>query len=292
MKEYLEYLKNEKHKSANTLIAYERDIKALQKFLDNRNKRDVAECTETDAVAFVIELSNLNKSRPTIVRMISSNRRFFEYEILKGRRTDNPFAKVKSAKVDKRQIDFLTIEEVFKLLELPGTDRKGIRDRALLEFMYGTGARVTELTRLKVSDINLRMNFATLKDGDAESRIVPIGSYAHDALLDYFDNAYASYNKGLPEPNDPLFLSQRGTSITRQGVWKILKEYGEQIGLGDRMTPQILRDSFAVHILQNGGDLKTLQELMGFENMTVGIAYLSVTNIRVKDVYTRTHPRA
>ena len=151
---------------------------------------------------------------------------------------------------------------------------------------------MTELVRLRFSDMNLRMNFVTLKDNDGESRIVPIGSYAHAAMKKYMDEAYEEI-KGEPrEEDDYIFINFRGQALTRQGIWKILKEYGKEMDIEERMTPQILRNSFAVHILQNGGDLKTLQELMGFEDMSVGIAYLAVLNVRIRDVYQRTHPRA
>jgi integrase/recombinase XerD len=184
------------------------------------------------------------------------------------------------------------MDEAAKLMDLPGDDVKGMRDKALLEFMYGTGARVTEVVRLKFSDVNLRMNFVTLRDVNDESRIVPLGSYASAALSKYVDEAYDKI-KGRPHNDDDnVFINLRGEALTRQGIWKILKDYGAMIGVESRMTPQILRDSFGVHILQNGGDLKTLQELMGFDDMSVGIAYLAVIDIRVREVFRSCHQRA
>ena len=292
MRDYINYMKNEKRKAENTLVAYERDLKAFEKFLQSRGVDSLTGCSDSDAVAYVLELNRDNKSKPTINRKISAIRNYYEFEIRKGLRTGNPFTRVRSAKGDKRQIDYLTVEEIEKLLELPDDSNKGIRDRALLEFMYGTGARVTEVVRLQFSDVNLRMRFVTLRDSNDESRIVPLGRYARAALTEYFDKAYDAM-KGRPhEDDDYVFVNMRGDALTRQGIWKILKDYGSMIGTESRMTPLILRDSFAVHILQNGGDLKTLQELMGFEDMSVGIAYLSVTDIHVRDVYSRTHPRA
>ena len=292
MLDFLEYMKKEKRKADNTLIVYERDLVAFEKYLMTRGGRRLNECAENDAIAYVLDLNSRNKSKATINRKVSALRTYYDYCIRCGERTDNPFAKIKSAKGDRRQIDYLSIEEVEKLLSLPDDSRKGIRDRALLEFMYGTGARVTEVVRLKTSDINIRMGFVTLKDANDENRIVPLGKYARAALTEYLGETYDSMrNKNGPE-DDYVFINFRGEPLTRQGIWKILKDYGDSIGAGGRMTPQILRDSFAVHILQNGGDLKTLQELMGFEDMSVGIAYLAVTDIHVKDVFNRTHPRA
>ncbi|MBQ9075460.1 MAG: tyrosine-type recombinase/integrase [Mogibacterium sp.] len=292
MRDYIEYMKNEKRKAENTLVAYERDLKAFEKFLAGRGVGSLTECTDSDAVAYVLELNRDNKSKPTINRKISAIRNDYEIEIQKGLRTGNPFTRVRSAKGDKRQIEYLTVEEIEQLLALPDDTSKGIRDRALLEFMYGTGARVTEVVRLRFSDVNLRMSFVTLRDSNDESRIVPLGRYARAAMTEYFDKAYDDLKGRERDEDDYVFINLRGDALTRQGIWKILKDYGSEIGIGDRMTPLILRDSFAVHILQNGGDLKTLQELMGFEDMSVGIAYLSVTDIHVKDVFNRTHPRA
>ena len=292
MEAFIDYLKNTKNKAENTLVAYQRDLKAFELFLEGRGEKNLSDCKESDAAAYILELNNESKSKATINRKISSLRAFYDYKLEEGEIKLNPFQRIKSAKNDKRQIEFLTVEEVTALLELPDDTAKGLRDRALLEFMYGTGARVTELVRLRFTDINLKMNFVTLKDNEGESRIVPIGSYASRALQEYIDQAFEEI-KGEPRAKDDyLFINFRGQPLTRQGIWKILKEYGKELDIEDKMTPQILRNSFAVHILQNGGDLKTLQELMGFEDMSVGIAYLAVLNVRIRDVYNRTHPRA
>lgn len=294
MEAFIDFLRTSKKKAPNTLIAYQRDIKAFEEFMIERHKNGLLDCRESDAIAYVLQLNNENKSKATINRKISSLRAYYEYEEVMGEIDGNPFAKIKSAKNDKRKIEFLTVEEVENLLALPDNSHKGIRDLALLEFMYGTGARVTEVVRLKFSDINLHMNFVTLRDNDGESRIVPLGSYAQKAIKNYMANAYNAIKAAEKDVEDEnyVFVNFRGQQLTRQGIWKILKEYGRQADFEEKMTPQVLRNSFAVHILQNGGDLKTLQELMGFDDMSVGIAYLSVTNIRVKDVFNKTHPRA
>ena len=292
MRGFIEYMKNEKRKAANTLIAYERDLKAFEKYLAGRGTDSLEKCTDNDAISYVIQLSNENKSKPTINRKVSALRTYYEYLIAKGVISENPFTRIKAIKTDRRQIDYLTIEEAARLMDLPGDDAKGLRDKALLEFMYGTGARVTEVVRLRFSDINLRMNFVTLRDVNDESRIVPLGSYASAAMKEYIDKSYDVIRGKSYGNDDFVFVNFRGEPLTRQGIWKILKDYGQMLGIESRMTPQILRDSFAVHILQNGGDLRTLQELMGFEDMSVGIAYLSVIDIRVREVFRSCHPRA
>ena len=292
MRGFIEYMKNEKRKAANTLIAYERDLTAFEKYLAGRGTDSLEKCTDNDAISYVLQLSNENKSKPTINRKVSALRMYYEYLITKGVISENPFTRIKAIKTDKRQIDYLTIEESAKLMDLPGDDAKGLRDKALLEFMYGTGARVTEVVRLRFSDINLRMNFVTLRDVNDESRIVPLGSYASAAMKEYIEKSYDVITGREHDSDDFIFVNFRGEPLTRQGIWKILKDYGQMLGVESRMTPQILRDSFAVHILQNGGDLRTLQELMGFEDMSVGIAYLSVIDIRVREVFRSCHPRA
>ena len=292
MRDFIEYMKNDRHKAENTLIAYERDISAFGKYLEGRGVKSFEDCTDNDAISYVLQLGNDNKSRPTINRKVSALRTYYNFLIAKGSVESNPFTRIKAVKSDKRKIDYLTVDEAAKLMDLPGDDAKGLRDKALLEFMYGTGARVTEVVRLKFEDINLRMNFVTLRDVNDESRIVPLGSYASAALADYIGKAYDSLKGEAHTDDDNVFVNMRGEALTRQGIWKILKDYGAMIGAESRMTPQILRDSFAVHILQNGGDLKTLQELMGFEDMSVGIAYLAVIDIRVREVFRSCHPRA
>jgi integrase/recombinase XerD len=136
------------------------------------------------------------------------------------------------------------------------------------------------------------MNFVTLRDSNDENRLVPLGRYASAAMKEYVLTVCDSIRGREHTDDDFVFVNMKGDALTRQGIWKILKDYGSELGIEDRMTPQILRDSFAVHILQNGGDLRTLQELMGFEDMTLGIAYMSVIEIHVRDVYSRCHPRA
>ena len=292
MREFIDCMKNEKRKADNTIRAYERDLSAFDLFLKERGAKGLRDCTDNDAVSYVLELGTENKSKSTINRRVSSLKTYYDFLVDRGEMDSNPFSKIRLAKNDRRKIDYLTVEETAALMDLPFDDKKGIRDKALLEFMYGTGARVTEVVRLRFSDVNLRMNFVTLKDTNDESRIVPLGRYAAEAMRESAGEVYDSI-KGAPHSDDDfVFINMRGDALTRQGIWKILKDYGRELGIEERMTPQILRDSFAVHILQRGGDLKTIQELMGFDDMTIGIAYLAVTEIHVRDVFSKCHPRA
>lgn len=292
MKSYIEYLRRVEKKADNTILAYSKDIRAFVQFLEARNGLNLDACTESDAAAYMLELGKQKKSKATINRKISSLRALYDFKLREGVVKSNPFEKIKSAKNEVRAIDYLSIAEVEALLELPDDSPKGLRDRALMEFMYGTGIRVSELVRMRYSDLNLRMRFISCRDSNDTSRIIPLGNYAYQALRDYISRAYTEIIGRDIEADDYLFVNMRGEVISRQSVWKLLKEYGDMIGIGERMTPQILRDSFAVHILQNGGDLKTLQELMGFDDLAAGLAYLSCIEIHIKDVFNRTHPRA
>ncbi|HKK96472.1 MAG TPA: tyrosine-type recombinase/integrase [Anaerovoracaceae bacterium] len=293
MKDFLEYIEKVEKKAENTILAYKRDIGAFEDFLLERGVPNLLTCSNSDAIAYVLYLKNENKSKATINRKISSIRAYYVSKVKNNELEVNPFDNVKSAKSDKREIDYLSIDEINVLLELPDKTLKGLRDKALLEVMYGTGARVTEINKIKHKDVNFKMNFITCIDGHGNSRIIPLGSYAHEALEKYINEGYCAIKRTFEvKPEDYLFINFAGNPLTRQGVWKIVKEYGSKIGIEDRMTPQILRNTFAVHMLQNGSDLKTLQELMGFDDISVGMAYLSVTNNRVKDVFNRAHPRA
>ena len=188
---------------------------------------------------------------------------------------------------------FRSIAEVEKLLKQPGESVKGYRDRAIFEVLYGTGIRVNELIELNLDDVNLRMGFITCQ-GNGKGRIVPLGSYAKDAIKKYFDSSMPSLakNKKYQDGSAPLFLNYMGERFTRQGLWKLMKQYGKAVGMEERITPHILRNSFTVHMIQNGADLKTLQELLGYDDMQALQVFMQLSKSRIKDVYDRTHPRA
>ena len=175
-------------------------------------------------------------------------------------------------------------------MSLPDDTQKGIRDRAVLELLYATGIRATELIQMKVPDVNLRMGFIKCDGQHSKARIIPMGRLCRKAMEDYMLDVREKMLSG--KESQVLFDNYMGEPITRQGLWKVLKEYGEMAGLELSLTPQIIRNSFAVHMLQNGADIKSLQELMGHEDIAATQAYLAVTKNRIKDVYDKAHPRA
>lgn len=290
-KDFVEYLHKERKMSKNTLEAYKRDVQEFVTFEGARGMTNLPETTSTEIIAFLHNLKISGKSAATVNRKLASIRAFFNYLMQTGLITSNPTADIKSPKIDRKELEFLTIQEVDQLLDLPDDSIKGIRDRAILEVLYATGIRVSELIEANLEDLNMRMGFITCAGEQSKARIVPLGRPARAALENYIYDARTQLlkeNKG----EKALFVNYYGQRITRQGLWKVLKEYGVKAGFKQQLTPNLIRNSFAVHMLQNGADLKSLQELMGHEDITATQVYLTVTKNRIKDVYDKAHPRA
>ena len=290
MEQFEAYLKNEKKMSANTVQAYVRDVRHFDDFVKSRGLMDVSEASNAEVVAFLMNLKTAGRSRSTVNRKLASIRTFFDYLQKSGSVSDNPTGDIKSPKIEKREIEFLSIEEIERLLSLPDDTHKGIRDRAILELLYATGIRATELIQMKTADVNLRMGFVKCDGTHSKARIIPMGRLCRKAMEDYMLDVREKMLRG--KESDVLFVNYIGEPLTRQGLWKVMKEYGEAAGLNISLTPQIIRNSFAVHMLQNGADVKSLQELMGHEDIAATQAYLAVTKNRIKDVYDKAHPRA
>ena len=290
MEQFEAYLKNEKKMSANTVQAYVRDVRHFDDFVKSRGLMDVSEASNAEVVAFLMNLKTAGRSRSTVNRKLASIRTFFDYLQKSGSVSDNPTEDIKSPKIEKREIEFLSIEEIERLLSLPDDTHKGIRDRAILELLYATGIRATELIQMKTADVNLRMGFVKCDGTHSKARIIPMGRLCRKAMEDYMLDVREKMLR--VKESDVLFVNYIGEPLTRQGLWKVMKEYGEAAGLNISLTPQIIRDSFAVHMLQNGADVKSLQELMGHEDIAATQAYLAVTKNRIKDVYDKAHPRA
>ena len=291
--DFIVYLEQEKKTSKNTVEAYKRDIVAFEGFLADRGVSAVTDASNADVAAYMMELKDGGKSKATINRKLSSIRAFYRYLLKHNAVKVNPTEDIKSPRVERKELEYLTIEEVEKLLEAPDDSIKGLRDRAMLEVLYATGIRVSEIIELKMQDVNLRMGFITCSGEHGRARIVPMGVMARKALDEYILSSRKALLKEKEDgPDMPLFLNYMGEPFSRQGFWKVLKQYGKKVDLEEKITPHILRTSFAVHMVQNGADLKSLQELMGHEDIMATQIYLSVSKNRIKDVYDRTHPRA
>ncbi len=290
---FLDYIQSTKKVSQNTVSAYKQDIIAFDKFLKANHIERFQDATNTHVVSYLMELKQTGKSKATVNRKLASIRAFYRYLMNQGEIKDNPTEGIKSPKISRKEISYLTVEEVEKLLEAPDDSVKGKRDKAMLEVLYATGIRVSEIIELTMADVNLAMGFIKCNGNHGRARIVPMGAPARNALKVYLEESRPALLKDQEDDQDsPLFLNYMGEVFTRQGFWKILKQYGRESDLEGRLTPQTLRNSFAMHMVQNGIDMKSLQELMGHEDILATQVYFEHMRNRIKDVYDKTHPRA
>lgn len=285
------YLSDVKEKSPNTIEAYLRDLSDFISFLKERNKGDIGSADNADVVSYIMSMRDIKLSKATINRRISSLKAYYRFAVEKGCAPHNPAIDIKAPKMERKAVDFLSVEEIENILKRPDESYKGMRDLAMLEVMYGTGIKVSELIELKLSDVNMTMGFISVSINPANARIVPIGSYAKKALSRYISQGRPHFAKKSGEERECLFLNYMGLPFTRQGCWKIIKEYGKLSGI-EVVSPHIFRNSFAVHMLQNGADVKAVQELLGNVDMQSMEIYLALARVKIRDVYNRTHPRA
>lgn len=289
------YLQTVKHVSESSRRAYISDVEEFSFYLDSKGVQKMEDVTSQSVVAYLAKLKESGKSASTVNRRIASIRSYYAFLIAEGNVAENPCTGVKAPHIDKKEVDYLTIEEVDQLLAKPDDTILGLRDRALLELLYGAGLRASEAAAANVEDVNLRVGFIACGAGAGKARIVPLGRPAKAALEAYlFDSRPSLMSvKGDHITGDKaLFVNYTGERLTRQGIWKILKEYGKNTAFEEKLKPQILRNSFAVHMIQNGADIRTIQELLGSEDLTSIKTYFSVAKTHIKDVYDRTHPRA
>lgn len=290
--EYLHYLTIERGLSANTKSSYQRDLKQYLAFLNEAGISDWQTVDRYTVVAFLAHLNQLNKASATVTRMISSLRRFHQY-LRQERFTDHdPMQHIESPKKTQKLPQTLSLQEVEKLIATPDTTTTlGIRDRAILEVMYATGLRVSELIGLKIGDIHLEMGLLqTLGKGDKE-RIVPLGDYAIHWIERYLAESRPLLTKKRPQENH-LFVNNHGSGLSRQGIWKNLKVWVLKAGIIKDVTPHTLRHSFATHLLENGADLRTVQELLGHSDISTTQIYTHITKRRMTEVYKEHFPRA
>lgn len=286
--EFIENLKS-KQASANTLASYERDIIQFSNYFENMSKK-IFDLKKADMLEYIEHLEENGKSNSTISRTVASIKAFYRYLLSKKLVEENIADKVSAPKVDRKEPIILTTSEVEVLLEQPDvSDLKGQRDKTMLEVLYATGIRVTELISLKTDDVNLSNSYIKVKKKNSE-RHIPIGSYATKCLHTYMNNIRPLLIR--TEAEKSLFINSNGQKMTRQGFWKILKQYKEQAKIQKELTPHTIRHSFAVHMLQNGAEIKTVQELLGHTDIASTMMYTQMANLSTKDEYMKTHPRA
>ena len=288
--DFTEYLRNEKKSSENTVLSYARDLKGFCRFMKESGVLDPAKVNRTNVMAYVYELQKQRKAGTTVSRNIASIRSFFQFLQRKGIVTENPAADLELPKVEKKVPEILSLDKVELLLEQPnGDEDKEIRDKAMLELLYATGIRVTELISLRVEDINLPLEYIRC-GSDTKSRIIPIGAQAKASLRRYLDKVRE--HMLLRPDEEVLFVNCNGKPMTRQGFWKIIKAYAKKAGIEEDITPHMLRHSFAAHLIENGADLRSVQEMLGHSDISTTQIYTKLTNQKLKNVYAKTHPRA
>jgi len=290
VQKFINFLEKDKRLSLNTLQSYRRDIEQYMSYLREININNIASTNKTTIIAYLLHLQKKGRATSTISRNLASIRSFYQY-ITKNRIIEkDPTTELESPKVEKKLPQILSTQEVELLLEQPKcTDLKGFRDKAMLELLYATGIRVTELISLDVDDVNLEVGFIKCCKGTRE-RMIPIGSIAINALQEYLTKARGFLIQNNEEK--ALFVNINGGRLTRQGFWKIIKQYKNQAKINKDITPHTLRHSFAAHLLENGADLRSIQEMLGHSDISSTQIYAQIAKNKIKEIYKKTHPRA
>lgn len=287
---FISYLHNTKKTSGNTEVSYERDLKKMVRYFASEQQiREVTQITETSLNSYMLYLERNHFAASTVSRSVASMRAFFQYLYKEHVIPSDPSEALKPPKVEKKMPEILSVEEVDLLLRQPSERTpKGIRDKAMLELLYATGIRVSELIHLEITDVNMQMGYINCRDTEKE-RIIPFGNTAKRALQAYLNGARGSFLRD--EKSRVLFTNCSGKPMSRQGFWKVLKAYASAAGIEKDITPHTLRHSFAAHLVQNGADLKSVQEMMGHSDISTTQMYLNMNVHKIRDVYTKAHPR-
>lgn len=290
IEEYTGYMTDVRHKSSNTVESYKRDVTQYVAYLNESGISDVGAATKTTILSYLLFLQKKGKANATVSRTLASLRSFYMYMMLLGVVSSNPTSTLEAPHVEKRMPQILTGSEVERLLAQPSlADNKGVRDKAMLELLYATGIRVSELINLDITDVNLKMSFIRCSSGKKE-RIIPMGAAACESLEAYISGARRYMLRD--ESETALFVNMSGQRLSRQGFWKLIKHYRNEAGIQAEITPHTLRHSFAAHLLENGADLHSIQEMMGHADISSTQLYSRVVSSKIKDVYAKAHPRA
>ena len=268
---FIHYLEDVKQSSRNTVVSYQRDLRQLKEYLERQGIEEPSRVTKTSLNAYISYLQRKGKATTTISRILASTKAFFHYEFMEGNIHRDPAELLKTPKIEKKIPLILSVEEVNHFLEQPdGTSAKEIRDKAMLELLYATGIRVSELIGLKLQDVNLSVGFLICRDGEKE-RMIPFGKKVNQYLKTYLDQARPE----LIKENESvwLFTNCSGRQMSRQGFWKIVKYYGDKAGIQVDITPHTLRHSFAAHLISSGADIQAVQTMLGHADLATTLAY-------------------
>ena len=287
--EYTDYLKIEKRQSQNTLAAYRRDVSSFAKYLSNKRLDDAK---ISDVRSFLVFLRNEEGLAPSsVARCLSSLKSFYEYLSVENLISENPTETIASPRPWRKLPNVMSVEEVDALIAAPDINTlAGIRDLAMLELIYATGLRVSELVSLKMSAVDLEVGYLRSLGKGSKERVVPIGDVAKTAIESYVNNARPLFQK--KRRSGDLFLTRRGNAMTRQGFWKILKKYSIKAKIEGAVSPHALRHAFATHLLERGADLRSVQMMLGHSDISTTQIYTHVLRQRMREVHERFHPRA
>lgn len=289
MEGFIQYIHDVKKASVNTELSYKRDLGKVCDYLTAHGVTSFADVREAHLEGYMSYLEENHFSAATISRNVASVKALYHYMLREGIVTEDVSAVLRSPKIEKKLPEIMSPQEVVRLLEQPSGDSlKEIRDKAMLELLYATGIRVTELISLKITDVNIGMNFIMCRDGNKE-RVVPFGNMAKQAMVRYIDQARDAMMEG--ELSDVLFVNCSGQPMSRQGFWKLIKHYAKKAGIEADITPHTLRHSFAAHLVENGADLRSVQEMLGHSDISTTQIYANLNHKRLREVYAKTHPR-
>lgn len=289
IEQFITYLHNVKKTSANTELSYRRDLKKVILFLCSKGLTDLVDIKKEDLEEYVASMKEQHFATATVSRNIASMKAFFHFLCQEKLIEKDISESLKAPKIEKKMPEILTTEEVVRLLEQPSGDSpKEVRDKAMLELLYATGIRVTELITLKISEVNLPMSFIVCRDAHKE-RAIPFGMAAKNALIKYLTEAREQMVED--KSSDILFANCSGSPMSRQGFWKLIKYYSKKAGITADITPHTLRHSFAAHLVENGADLRSVQEMLGHSDISTTQIYANMNHNRIREVYAKAHPR-
>ncbi len=290
--QFMEHLRDDRGLSANTLQSYERDLHTFLVEMQRQGLEEAATVQKHHLSMYLHTMKQQGKAAATISRSLVALRAFFQYLVALDLLSKDPTLGLEAPRLDKRRPGVLTVEEMVRLLDSPPLDSPGgLRDKAMLELLYATGIRVSELTALTLDQLNVSLRFIRCIGQGGRERIIPLGQHATEAIRIYLE-------KGRPlllradKQAETLFVNRQGTPLSRQGFWKIIKKYAHESGISTPITPHTLRHSFAVHLLDNGADLRSVQEMLGHSDISTTQVYLQFHKAPMKEVYERSHPRS
>ncbi len=292
IKEFLYFLDVEKGLAKNTLESYGRDLKSFHTFINQNGQKSLLEISRSDITSYLLYLQKKGRATSTISRNLASIRSFYHFLLNEQALVKDPSSNLESPKQEKKLPEILSVSEVDLLLSQPDTsETTGIRDKSMLELIYATGVRVSEIIDLNMEDINIENGYIRCRGKGNKERIVPLGKVAIKNTKVYLETARCKLVKNN-NSEEAFYVNHHGKRLTRQGFWKIIKKYAKKANLEGKITPHTLRHSFATHLLENGADLRSVQEMLGHADISTTQIYTHVTQKKLKGVYEKTHPRA